>query len=167
MFFKPPLKGVYFFEKNIKLGNFFLSQPHLLVWRFHKISLRSLTSNTPEPELPEVGKGCHLVCIPGDTQNVTQNAHLMTFYWHFGCILDAYHQIFFYNMRRLKINFWCFLEVKIVIFGLRQLDTNNSQINYQNDQFQSNWYKNELLGFLEGQDYHFWIEAVRQKWFPN
>ena len=84
------LKGVYFFEKNIKLGKKILPQPHLLVWRFHKISLRSLAANTSEPEVPEVGKGCHLVCIPGDTQNVTQNAQLMTFYWHFGCILVAF-----------------------------------------------------------------------------
>ena len=66
-----------------------------------------------------------------------------------------------------KMNFWGFLEVKITIFGKRQLDSNNSQIIYQNGQFQSNWYINVLLEFLEGQNHHFWIEAVGYQQFPN
>ena len=86
---------------------------------------------------------CHPKCTFDDI--------LLAFWMHFGCIPPN----FFYNMRRLKINFWCFLEVKIAIFGLRLLDRNDSQINYQNSQFQSNWYKNELLEFLDGQNYQF------------
>ena len=37
-----------------------------------------------------------------------------------------------------KMNYLSSLKVKITIFGERQFDRNNSQISYQNGQFQSN-----------------------------